>query len=74
MSDSDTIDVVWSLREGAWFARGFGFPWRRVATAHLSAREGDEMLAAAVRPMFTQSRGTRIGIRRLEPSYRLPKP
>lgn len=72
---ADTIEVIWSTRERAWFARGFGFPWRRVSRAHLAENESDVTLGDVVRPMFTAARGEGrlTPIRRLGSAWRLPK-
>lgn len=66
------VDVVWSLRDRAWYVRGLSMKdWRRLH-GHHSEEATDHDLVAAASTMFANE-GIRVYVRRLEPTYRLPK-
>jgi hypothetical protein len=66
------VDVVWSLRDRAWYVRGLSHTdWRRLY-GHHGENATDHDLVASAATMFTNER-IPVHVRRLEPTHRLPK-
>ena len=68
-----TIEVVWSLRDKCWYARGMSWPGWRQMYGHHSANESDLALLHSAHSMFghQETRGARL--LKLPATYLLPK-
>jgi hypothetical protein len=66
------IDVVWSVRDSCWYARGGpgrSGEWVKVSHGHPVAGATDAELLASVVPLFGRS----VSLRRLGRRQRLPR-